>query len=356
MVQTVAILYQAKLPPIKNGIQKPMKPGGYSDSGADIAYELFKNDIPLVTPVDNPGTETDFDWVFPDTFKGIQNAIDKGANTFWLNTVLYKDHEIAQFFDRDIQFIGQIPHQVDIYDDKYFTNEFLRTNNIPIPKTTLISIENLTDYTLDIDFPLVIKPLRGRGSQGVTLVHDQIELNEKLKEIFANKAYGDAVYVEQFLKGQEITITVMPPGSYWIENQQVNYKKPWCLPAVRRFNHQDGIAPYNGIVAVIDNSAVLDRRELSSEEIIEACRHCEKAGELLKIKAPIRIDCRADTDGKYFLFDLNLKPNMTGPSRSHRKNQDSLTLLASRKIGWHYIDLLRNMLLQAWKPNDIINH
>ena len=35
----IAILYQAKPPPIKNGIQKPMKPGGYSDSGADITYE-----------------------------------------------------------------------------------------------------------------------------------------------------------------------------------------------------------------------------------------------------------------------------------------------------------------------------
>jgi hypothetical protein len=41
-VQNIAILYQAQLPPFKNGIQKPMKPGGYSDSGADIAYELIR--------------------------------------------------------------------------------------------------------------------------------------------------------------------------------------------------------------------------------------------------------------------------------------------------------------------------
>ena len=49
-MQKTAILYQAKLPPIKDGIQKPMKPGGYSDSGADIAYELAKNGIGIVTP------------------------------------------------------------------------------------------------------------------------------------------------------------------------------------------------------------------------------------------------------------------------------------------------------------------
>ncbi len=348
-MQTTAVLYQAQLPPIKDGIQKPMKPGGYSDSGADIVYELEKNGIRLVTPSNNPNIKTDLDWVFPDTKKGIQEALDRGANTFWLNTVLYKSHDIENFFDRDIQFIGQLPSQVDIYDDKYFTNELLRKNNIPIPKTKLISIENLNDYALDIDFPIVVKPRRGRGSQGVSLVKNQKELDDKLNEIFSNNAYGNTVYVEQFLSGQEITVTVMPSGNYLINNQESIYKKPWCLPAVKRFNHKDGIAPYNGIVAVMKNSSVLENNELNSRKIKEVCGQCKKAGELLNIKAPIRIDCRADENGNYFLFDLNMKPNMTGPSRPQRQNQDSLTLLASKKIGWNYIDLLKNMMRQSWK-------
>ncbi|WP_240911304.1 ATP-grasp domain-containing protein [Yeosuana marina] len=350
-MQTIAILYQAKLPPIKGGIQKPMKPGGYSDSGADIAYELEKNGIRIVTPISKPNIKTDLDWVFPDTKKGIQNALDKGANTFWLNTVLYKKHEIENYFNRDFKFIGQLPSQVDIYDDKYFTNELLRKNKIPIPKTKLISTENLTIYTLDIDFPIVAKPIRGRGSQGVSLIRNQKELDDKLNKIFSNNEYGNTVYVEQFLNGQEITVTVMPSGNYLIDNQEKIYKNPWCLPAVKRFNHKDGIAPYNGIVAVMKNSSVLENKELNSRKIIEVYRQCEKASELLNIKAPIRIDCRADENGNYFLFDLNMKPNMTGPSRPHRQNQDSLTLLASRKIGWNYIDLLKNMIKQSWKAS-----
>jgi D-alanine-D-alanine ligase len=51
------------------------------------------------------------------------------------------------------------------------------------------------------------------------------------------------------------------------------------------------------------------------------------------------------------LFDLNMKPNMTGPSRPQRQNQDSLTLLTSRKIGWNYLDLLRNILKQTWETS-----
>lgn len=141
----------------------------------------------------------------------------------------------------------------------------------------------------------------------------------------------------------------MPSGNYLIDNQERIYKKPWCLPAVKRFNHKAGIAPYNGTVAVMKNSSVLENDELNSGKIIEIYSQCEKAGELLNIKAPIRIDCRADENENYFLFDLNMKPNMTGPSRPHRQNQDSLTLLASRKISWNYINVLKNMMRQSWK-------
>jgi len=348
-VQTIAILYQSKLPPNKNGIQKPMKAGGYSDSGADIAYELKRNGFQIITPDQKPNIENDKDWVFPDTKNGIQEALKKGANTFWLNTILYKNHTIESFFDQDIKFVGQVPSQVDIYDDKFYTNQLLRENQIPIPKAHLISLEDQANYLLNIDFPLVVKPVRGRGSQGVSLFKNKKELDERLKIIFYKNEYGSSVYVEQYLSGQEITVTVMPAGDYTIKNKLKKIKKPWCLPAVKRFNHKDGIVPYNGIVAVMENSTVLENDELTSIKILEVYTQCEKVGELLNIKAPIRIDCREDGNGDYLLFDVNMKPNVTGPSRPHRKNQDSLTLLASRKVGWNYIDLLKNMLNQSWK-------
>jgi len=345
----IAILYQANLPPIKGGIQKPMKPGGYSDSGADIAYELKINAIHVVTPINNPNIKQDKDWVFPDTKEGMQNAINRGANTFWLNTILFEGHIIESFFNQDFQFVGQTPNLVDLFDDKFYTNALLQKNQIPIPKTQLITKQNKDSYILDIDFPLVLKPIRGRGSQGVSLVKNKKELDDKLKTIFSKNEYGNPIYVEEYLSCQEITVTVMPSGIYEIENEQKEFLKPWCLPAVKRFNHQNGIAPYNGIVAVMENSTVLDNNELCNQAIIDTYRYCKKTAVLLNIKAPIRIDCRADENGSYFLIDVNMKPNMTGPSRQHRQNQDSLTLLASRKIGWDYFGLLKNMINQSWK-------
>ncbi|MRI01678.1 ATP-grasp domain-containing protein [Kriegella sp. EG-1] len=347
----IAILYQAQLPPAKDGIQKPMKPGGYSDSGADIAFELLKKNIELVTPVENPNQAIDKDWVFPDTQNGIEAALNKGVKIFWLNTILYQNHEIENFINNDLEFIGQSPQLVDLFDDKMYTNNLLNNNQIPIPNNELITKENYHQLSIALEFPLVLKPLRGRGSQGVTKITNRNEFIENLDQLFSEGTYGNAAYVEHYLNGQEITITVMPKGNYSINNSQKFFSEPWCLPAVKRFNHHNGIAPYNGTVAVMENSEVLSDEELQSTEIQEVYKHCIKSAQLIGIKAPIRIDCRANEQGKYFLFDLNMKPNMTGPSRTHRKNQDSLTLLSARKIGWNYFDLLNNIMNQRWKTS-----
>ncbi len=344
----IAILYQAEMPPMINGIQKPMKPGGYSDSGADIAVELIKNNIKVITPVDQPDVFKDYDWVFPDSEEGIIEAIDKGANVFWLNTILYKGHPIEKYIGGTFRVIGQDPHVVDRFDDKWETNLLLSKNGLSIPIAVLIDDLKYT-VPSEMQFPLVMKPLRGRGSQGVFMIANEKEFQKKLSFILNSKDYGDSVYVEPFLNGQEITITLMPKGEYKIKGKSVEKESPWCLPPVKRFNHENGIAPYNGIVAVMENSGVIDKQEIKSKSIKKVMAECIAAAELLSIKAPIRIDCRADQARKYFLFDVNLKPNMTGPSRGHRKNQDSLSLLAARAVGWDYYDLLYNMALQQWK-------
>ena len=348
-MENIAILYQCEPPPQKEGAQKPMKLGGYSDSGADIGFCLQENGYNLITPADHPDPFNDYDWVFPDSTEGIEKALYKGANVFWLNTVLFKNHAIESYFDTNIELVGQIPAVVDQYDDKTLTNQLLKENNLPIPKSLIIEKEQFDDKLKTI-FPTVVKPIRGRGSQGVSVVNNQTELTIAINDLFGNDIYGNKIYTEQFLPGQEITITVMPPGEYEFDYKKHSIIDYWSLPPVKRFNHENGIAPYSGVVAVMNNSQVLSEKEMENDEIKLIENQCQEAAKLVNAKAPIRIDCRADDTGKYYIFDLNMKPNMTGPSRSHRQNQDSLTMIAARKIGWTYFDLLKNILKQRWKP------
>lgn len=343
----IAVLYQAQLPPLIDGIRKPMKPGGYADSGADIAYVLRQQGLPVITPTATPDATRDLDWVFPDTAEGIAQAQAQGAGILWLNTILFTGHPIEAYLSRGGQVVGQPPALVEKYDDKWTANEWLRAHGLPIPAAYILTQPEAlpTDFT----FPIVLKPIRGRGSAGVELVHSAAQLAERLPQMVASGDFGDAMLVEQYLAGQEITITVLPPGSYKTGGQLKDYLDYWGLPPVKRFNHQNGIAPYNGTVAVVENSQVLSPDELASPAVQRAMADCATAARLVGAKAPIRIDCRQRVeDEAYYLFDLNMKPNMTGAGRPGRENQDSLSALAARAIGWDFAALLVNMLRQAW--------
>lgn len=343
----VAILYQAEPPPYFDGIVKPMKDGGYSDSGADIALALVQNNIEVVTPKPSPNIENDFDWVFPDTKEGIELAILNGAEIIWLNTVLYAKHPITRFLGSNLYFVGQDPISVEKYDNKYFTNNYLKEKSIPIPNSFLIN--EFDAQKINENFPMVLKPVRGRGSQGVIVVHDSKELQERTNELISTKKFGDRLVLEAYLPGDEITVSIMPPGRYSINKKNETMKKHWALPPVLRFNHVENIAPYSGIEAVTKNSCLLPSEQMESKEIKNIIGHCELAAKFIKTKAPIRIDCRKNKNGKYYIFDVNLKPNMTGSSRWHRSDQDSLTVIAAKGMGWSYPDLINNILNQYWK-------
>lgn len=78
---------------------------------------------------------------------------------------------------------------------------------------------------------MVAKPVRGRGSYGVKVCRSQEELSEHCHDLLRQKA---AVIVEDYLAGQEATITVMPPSS------ALGHDDYWAMPVVERFNHAGG--------------------------------------------------------------------------------------------------------------------
>lgn len=155
-------------------------------------------------------------------------------------------------------------------------------------------------HKLPLNFPLVGKPVRGRGSHGVKVCHSMNELVVHAEALFKE---SPTILVEEFLRGEEATVTIMPPTE--------EKKYYWALPPVCRFNHQGGIAPYNGVVAVTTNSRVVGSAEASHPTYIKLLQQCERAAALLGTTAPIRIDVRRYEDSaesEFALFDVNMKP------------------------------------------------
>lgn len=322
----IAVLYQDHEPPAVNGLRKPMKPGGYRDSGADIAYCLCKNGIEVAVPVANPDLCNDLDWVFPDTVQGICAALAAGADTLWLNTVLYAGHPVEQF--TGAYAVGQRPRDAAKYDDKFAVNAELLKRGFPVIRSQTIGADEM--YTGS--FPCVLKPIRGRGSQGVVRCNTPADFAQTRDRLLAAEIYGDTLMAEPYLPSQEITISVFPDGT--------------SLPIVERFAQKDGIAPYNGDVPVTENSRAVPHE---TDALRTVRRACEQAVTILDLKGLVRIDCRAAADGTYYMFDFNPKPNLTGAARPHRRNQNCLTMIAAAAQGWTYFDLLRKMLETRWQ-------
>ncbi|HUD27322.1 MAG TPA: biotin carboxylase [Novosphingobium sp.] len=345
LLQRIAILYQAIEPPVIDGARKEAKPGGYSDSGADIGVALLSAGCTLVTPVAEPDPTRVFDWVWPDTPEGIAAALAAGASVLWANTVVFEGHPIEEA-SRHAWIVGPDPRAMQAIDDKAQTNALLLSAGLPVARSWLIDGDAPDLDALLAPFadrlPLVVKPLRGRGSQGVSVARDFDALNLQVAALAAGRRFGPAIMLEQFLPGEEITITVMPAAP------SAGERAPYALPPVRRFDQVGDVAPYNGDVPVTHNSEALTMAQCADPAIIAVREACERAGALLRIRSPMRIDCRADANGAFLLFDVNAKPNLTGAGRPGRADEDSLSTIAAAAAGWSYPDLLVAALRAAW--------
>lgn len=269
-----------------------------------------------------------------------------GATCLWANTILFASHPLQtstrlNAYASTIRVVGQPPRLVEAYDDKNFVNAFLRSQGtFTMPKSCIAPDSSNIDGLLaqhDLSLPIVAKPIRGRGSQGVKVCHSRADLTSHIDSLGANNAL-----LEEFLSGPEATVTVMPPSS--------SNRDYWSLPVVLRFNHENDIAPYNGVVAVTANSRIVSTSEANSDPAFEAVqRECEAVARSLKVKAPIRIDVRKRSagEGPFVLFDVNMKPNMTAPGRPGREDQASLTAMAAQGLGWAPEELLRRILETA---------
>lgn len=353
----IAVLFQALPPPIIDGLRKEAKPGGYSDGGADIAFALRSAGRTVVTPVDAPDPHTALDWVFPDTEDGISAAIAAGASTLWANTVLFAGHPLEGVLS-DYDIVGQLPAAMQAFDDKFGTNQMLADAGLPVARSFLLSGEDRTNIIAlrDVEqacadramaFPLIVKPVRGRGSQGVTRVTNIEALRSSASALMEAATFGDMLMVEEYLDGDEMTVPVMPPASPHPDATLT--PAHWALRPVFRFDQPGGVAPYNGDVPVTANSVAIDQERLLDPAIVAMIDACVAAAALVDARTAIRIDCRADAEGTFKLFDLNMKPNMTGPGRPGRNDQDCLSAIAARADGWTYVDLICGMLAAHWR-------
>jgi D-alanine-D-alanine ligase len=347
----VAVLHQAVTPPSLSGAVKPSNPFGYRDSSADIANALAQAGCDVLTPARSPRPDVDADWTYPDTLEGISQAVSDGAEILWANTSLFDEHPMANFSSRDdLYVVGQPLDIVEKFEDKNICQAAISAIGVPVPVQALVNLENgpakgqveTAVSAKGLTFPIIVKPVRGRGSAGVKVVDSVAEAAEHIESLTGPK-FGSKFLIEEYLSGRELAVTVMPPGTYETADGVHSEATHWPLPAIERTGHHGGVMPFSGVVPIQSNSKPAG----DDDQLREFGQHAVRIAQFLGATAPIRIDCREDANGVIKAIDINMKPSMTGPGRPGREQMINLSAMSAEEIGWNYTEFLAAIAANA---------
>ncbi len=156
----------------------------------------------------------------------------------------------------------------------------------------------LGEVSSRLGYPLMVKPARGGSAMGITYVGDEGALRTAMVNAFA---YDDEVLIERFVKGREISVSII-----------VEAEVARALPPVEirtDVGRYDFDARYLTGRTEFFAPAPLEPEE--DERVRSLALDCHR---VLELEDFSRIDLILDDDGKPWFIDANVVPGMTDTS------------------------------------------
>ncbi|MBU1203119.1 D-alanine--D-alanine ligase [Patescibacteria group bacterium] len=177
----------------------------------------------------------------------------------------------------------------------------------------------------DLDFtkPVVVKPLVGGSSIGISIVHDKNSLDKALKNAFN---YSDKVLIEDYIEGKELTVAVIDQNDETI-----------ALPVIEvrsKNNFFDYESKYDATLAEEICPAPISEKlakELQSQAI--------KIHQAIGIRHISRTDFIV-SDNKIYFLEVNTIPGMTNESLLPK------AIKAANKDFGHLLDMWLNSVIK----------
>lgn len=201
--------------------------------------------------------------------------------------------------------------------NKAVRKEIVAYNGLDTSKFVVVKDANKIPK-IDLDYPLFVKPISGRGSAGIdedNIIYKKDELPKIVRKI--TEDIGQAAIIEEFIEGREITVGV------------IGYNNPIVLPIVEieynsaktnTFEHK-----------MYDNEIIHCPAKFSQEEekrIKEAALNIYKA---VNAKDYSRIDMIVGKDGIPYFLEINTFAGLTMDSR---KDDDGKIIIHHGYMGY----------------------
>lgn len=204
--------------------------------------------------------------------------------------------EAAILEELDIPFVGSGTTGILTASDKSLAKRLWQ--QAEIPTSDFVVLRNLADCqsfieSAPIPYPLFIKPVAGRGSAGITeksIIQNADQLTENFKHLV--ETIGQAVIVEQYLSGREITIGVIG-----------NRENIRTLPALEiKYTNGDHFLTFDK--KVVDNDTFVCPAEITEEENTNLKDFTVRAFKSLGLRDYARIDTKLTPQG-FMLLEAN---------------------------------------------------
>lgn len=202
-------------------------------------------------------------------------------------------------------YVGSDPVTLSITHDKWLTHCVLERAGIPTPRALRVDRPLPADFPLDLRFPLLVKPVAegaGKGIYDSNVVDDREALSALIEPLLSR--YGQALLVEEFLPGRELTAAVIGNQGSWEVLPLVEIDFAAIPQSPRRVygyeakftwhdkGHMVCPAPAEGSL----------RRDIESLAIAS----CEALG----VRDFARVDLRLDAEGRPHVLELNPLPGI----------------------------------------------
>ncbi len=190
---------------------------------------------------------------------------------------------------------------------------------IPTPKYEIFDslhcdLERLTR----LGFPLVVKPARQGSSVGVSIVHEEVDLEEACQIAWQ---YDKRLLVEQYIRGRELTVGIF--GGHALPVIEIRPKHDFFTYEAK---YTKGQTEYL-VPAPLDRSVEAKAKALAL-----------RAHDCLGCRDFSRVDLILAQDGKLFVLEVNTIPGFT---------ETSLVPKAARAAGIEFQDLCARLVQMA---------
>lgn len=206
-----------------------------------------------------------------------------------------------------IPYTGSGPRCLMYCYDKSLVRGVAREMGIPVPRAILVKAED-TAFTLADEFPVIVKPVFGDSSFGITqrsVVWNSEELIDAIREIRERFGYHNPILIEEFLTGKDLTVGIIgnPPDDFLIlPITEEDYSElPPDLPPICGYEAKwlpD--SPYGKV-----KSIPADIPEDTREFIVNCSLLLFKR---LECRDYCRFDWRLDAEGTPRLLEVNPNP------------------------------------------------